>query len=258
MHLPSIFSIHIYGLIIGLGVLLSYRIAAWFSRIFRSNYSSFRIKERDVWDSLWWVVIPALVGARLFHVISLWDYYKINTEKIFNVWEGGLGVFGAILGGIFGLWLYAKRNNLAFFQLADLAAFGLPVGQAMGRWGNYFNHEIFGKPTSLPWGIYIPFEHRPSQYQPFTSFHPLFFYESLYSLIIFLLLVIICKYNISEKKDGLFFFIYILMYVSGRFFLEYFRTENSYYMGLSFVQVFCCVLAIVSLVGIYKKMKESK
>lgn len=225
---------HLYGLIIGIGVLAGGWQAAKYNQ--------------KIWDILPLVLGCGLVGARLYHVIDMWDYYWLHPGQIVMVWRGGLGIFGGILGGAVGLWLWIKHNEKRYdrskncyewLKLADSGAVGLALGQAIGRWGNYFNQELYGLPTNLPWGIYIKPENRLLPVIDFEYFHPLFLYESLWCLAIFLLL----KKLKLKIGTGQMLITYLGLYGLGRFFLEFLRLESWYFRGVNVAQAVSLILA---------------
>lgn len=170
------------------------------------------------------ITIPlGIIGARLYHVIDLWDFYRHNLPLIFS--GRGLGIFGALLGGGFGLFLYTRWKKLPALRWCDIVAPSLILAQAIGRWGNYFNQELYGYPTDLPWGIYIDPAHRLSGYAAFSHFHPLFLYESLWNLLGFSLLMVVGRKFRKQLLEGEIFFLYIIYYGIGRFFLEGFKID---------------------------------
>jgi len=219
---------HLYGLMIGLGVL----VGAWVASK----------KDKKIWDCLVWVIGGGIIGARLYHVVDWWSYYSQHLSQIPAVWQGGMGIYGGILGGILGLWIYTRRReepNLRLLKLLDAGALGLPLGQAIARWGNYFNQELYGLPTNLPWGIYIRPENRLLEVMDFKYFHPLFLYESLWCLAIFLVLLKIVKKN--------HFIIYLGLYGLGRFFLEFLRLEAWTINGVNVAQMISAGLILGAL-----------
>jgi phosphatidylglycerol:prolipoprotein diacylglycerol transferase len=171
-------SLHWYGLTLALGALAGYTVIVKLGR-------QYRLSEQSVTDLFLWLLIVGLLGARLYHVTNEWAFYTAHPSEIFKVWNGGLAIHGGLLAGLITLWVFARKKAWSFWRLADILAAGVILGQAIGRWGNYFNPELFGRPTALPWGIPIDLAHRPAGYLQFTYFHPTFLYESLGSLAIF-------------------------------------------------------------------------
>jgi phosphatidylglycerol---prolipoprotein diacylglyceryl transferase len=218
----------LYGFFISLGILVAALAADKINQKFKlvSRLSSF--------DVLAWIIVPAVVGARLYHVFDFWGYYQHNLPDIFFIWQGGMGIYGGIIGGIIGLWLYSRiyfkkyKQSFSHFFLSvlDLAGLGLPLGQAIGRWGNFFNQELYGLATSLPWAIYISPEHRLPGYKTVSYYHPLFLYESLFSFLIFLTLLYVLKNYKKTLKPGILFLLYLLLYSFIRFNLEFLRIES--------------------------------
>ena len=181
--------------------------------------------KKDAWDVLPWVVIPGVIGARLYHVIDWWWYYRDHLSLIPAVWTGGLGIFGGIFGGILGLWLWCRRHQQKLVEWLDFVAVGLPLGQAIGRWGNYFNQELYGLKTDLPWGIYIQ--------AAGARFHPLFAYESLWDLVVFAVVSLrLPRFHSGQVRSGPagrsgdVFALYLGLYSLGRFGLEWLRLES--------------------------------
>lgn len=225
---------HLYGLMIGLGVL----VGAWVASK----------KDKKIWDCLVWVIGGGIIGARLYHVVDWWSYYSEHLSQIPAVWRGGMGIYGGILGGILGLWIYTRRReepNLRLLKLLDAGAVGLPLGQAIGRLGNFFNQELYGLPTNLPWGIYIRPENRLLEVMDFKYFHPLFLYESLWCLIIFIIIINIIK--VIPMGKGKIFAVYLGLYGLGRFFLEFLRLEAWTINGVNVAQMISAGLILGAL-----------
>lgn len=177
-------------------------------------------------DVLSWAVPAGIVGARAYHVVSRWqDYFGPGQDpwSALRVWEGGLVIFGGLLGGALGAWYGARRHGVRLPAFADALAPGLAVGQAIGRWGNWFNQELFGSPTSLPWGLRIDPENRPEQYADAETFHPTFLYESLWNLGVAGLVVWADRR--FRLGHGRAFALYLALYAFGRFWLELLRTD---------------------------------
>lgn len=245
------FGIHWYGLLIVTGVMLGALYAAWRARLDGED-------PEHVWNALVIAVLLAIVGARLYHVFSEprggmvgWSYYRKHPIEILYIWQGGLGIYGAIAGGVLGVLIYAWRAKLKPLQWLDYGAPGLAIGQAIGRWGNFINQELYGPPTNLPWGLIIDPEHRIApytdltRYPPETLFHPTFLYESLWCLLVFAVLALVAHYLKSRLLPGDILLGYLIGYPLGRFFLEYLRPDAWMIGPLAAAQWF----AIVCVVG---------
>ncbi len=236
-----IFNFHLYGFLIGLGILASASASAWLARR--------RGLDPDlIWNGVWWVMIPALAGARLYHVADRWgDIYRLDPISSLYIWSGGLGIFGALAGGLIGLFAYYffrlrfTVHGSRFTNLLDLAFFGFPLGQAVGRLGNWVNQEVYGLPTKLPWGIYIKPENRLPRYINYSSFHPLFAYEAIWNLAGFAIMLFI--------RRGYAGF-YLIWYGLGRFFLDFLRPQEfAWFIGnLNLAQFFSAGLIIAGIV----------
>jgi phosphatidylglycerol---prolipoprotein diacylglyceryl transferase len=212
------------------------------------------INPELVWDGLVWVLIFGIIGARLWHVLtpspSITEsgittlYYFQHPLELINVRAGGLGIYGAIIGGILGLWIFSKRRRLDFLQFADIAVPGLALGQAIGRFANYVNGELCGVPTDLPWGIARCFD---TGFPEGTRYHPVFFYEMIWSLLnmAFLLLIF---YKYSERlKPGDMVLVYFSVYSLGRFLIEFIRLDSSLIGLLNANQTFALVVFLISI-----------
>lgn len=181
-----------------------------------------------------WAAAGGLIGARLYEVAINWFYYQKNLTAIWRVWEGGLAIHGALIGGGLAIYFWARKNKIDFWRLADLTVIGLALGQAIGRWGNYFNQELFGRPTSWPWGIPIAPANRPTGYELFEYFQPAFLYESILNLILFLILFILWRRQI---KSGRLTLIYLAGYAAIRFLMEFIRIDPAaFWFGLRLAQ----------------------
>lgn len=184
-----------------------------------------------VWNGLIWCLILGLVGARLYHVLSSLDYYRQYPLQIFDTRHGGLAVYGAVAGGALGLWIYTRLHNLSFARWADIAAPGLLLAQAIARWANFLNQELYGYPTKLPWGITIDAAHRIppfddlQRYPLDTRFHPTFLYESIGNLIGFGLMVYVSRRLADRLRDGDLILLYGIMYPAVRFLIEFQRPD---------------------------------
>lgn len=220
-----------YGLLIVTGVFLG--------AVYAARQAPRRgIASEHVWNGLVLVVVLGIIGARLYHVFSNpqggglgWPWYREHPLDILKVWEGGLGIYGAIIGGIVGVIVYARYHKLPLLTLLDLGAPGLALGQALGRWGNFFNQEVYGPPTgSSWWGVRIDAAHRIttypiSQYPESTLFHPTWMYESLWCLALFLVLAFLVWKMNDRLRAGDLFVGYVVGYAAGRFWIEFFRPD---------------------------------
>jgi phosphatidylglycerol:prolipoprotein diacylglycerol transferase len=234
------FQVRWYGVLIMLGVFLG---ALWGTRLARKR----GLNPEDVWGVLILAVLLAILGARLYHVFSTpagcppdadfacgWPYYRHHFLDAFALWKyggfQGLGIYGAILGGALGVVLYAVWNKLNALAWLDLAAPGLAFGQFVGRWGNFVNQELFGPPTGSSWyGLRInpnlPHQELPAGTDYTTLFHPTFLYESLWCLVVFLVLYAVYTRLESRLRNGDVILGYIVLYPLGRFFIEFFRPD---------------------------------
>jgi len=169
------------------------------------------------------LAVWGFIGARLYHVLGERRFYLDNPWQIFAFWQGGLAIHGALLAGLLVILYFAKKRQLNFWELGDVLAAPLILGQAIGRWGNYFNQELFGKPTNLPWGIPIDIANRPAGFEQFSFFHPTFLYESLWDLAVFAFLLRLFLKN--RKKSGSIFWLYFVLYPLGRLGVEFLRVN---------------------------------
>lgn len=205
------FAIHWYGILITLGVMATLLVA--------SIEAKRRGESREHVLNAALLVIPlGIIGARLYHVIDQWDFYRQNPVLIFG--GAGLGIFGAIIGGALGLIIYTKWKRLSTLRWTDIVAPGLILAQAIGRWGNYFNQELYGYPTDLPWAIYIDPAHRLPGFESFSHYHPLFLYESLLNFLGFVVFMVLGRKLKGRLLDGDIFSFYVIWYGVSRFFLE--------------------------------------
>ena len=251
IHITADFGIHWYGILIVSGVMLGALYASW-----RANQDG--ENSDHVWNGLIAAIILGIIGARLYHVFSEpaggavgWSYYRQHPIEILYIWHGGLGIYGAIVGGALGVALYAWRARLRPLQWLDYGAPGLALGQAIGRWGNFINQELYGPPTDLSWGLIIDPEFRIAPYNdlatypPETLFHPTFLYESVWCLVVFIVLALIAHKWKDRLLDGDMLLGYIIGYPLGRFFIEYLRPDAWMLGPIAAAQLF----AIICVVG---------
>ena len=219
-------TIHFYALCIITGIAT----AIW---IGRKRYADLGGNPDDVSEVAIWAVPFGIIGGRIYHVItSPSQYFGANGNPIdaLRIWEGGLGIWGAISLGAVGAYLYFRthKTSLNFRQLLDSLAPGVVVAQAIGRVGNYFNQEVFGKPTELPWGLEIDLANRPNGFESYSTFHPTFLYELLWCLVVAVLLIKLPGFlKQITSKQGDVFALYILGYTAGRVWIETLRIDEA-------------------------------
>jgi phosphatidylglycerol:prolipoprotein diacylglycerol transferase len=247
-------TVYWYGLLIATGAL----VGAWLASLEAQR----RGWDPDhVWNALVICLILGLIGARLYHVVSSpaggaqgWNYYRQHPIDIIRFWRNGqltgisgLGIYGAVAGGLLGLFIYTRFAGLSFFNWADIGVIGLAMGQAIGRWGNFFNQELYGDPTNLPWGIRIDQAHRLPQFADLpadTRFHPTFLYESLWNLLAVGILLYLARRFEHRLRPGDLLLAYGILYPVGRFLVEFERPDAWRIGGIPTAQL----IAVASIV----------
>ena len=233
-------SIHAYGACIALGVLAAIAMA---SRRWQRRGGN----AEDIVKVATWAVPAGVIGARLYHVATDWRSYQGHwSDAVTKIGKGGLGIWGGVaLGTIVGVWV-GRRRGLSLATLMDVSAPAIPLAQAIGRWGNWWNQELFGRPTKLPWGLTIDPNNRPAGYADFSTFHPTFLYESLWNLVIVgVLLVVERRFRV---RPGRLFALYVTLYTFGRFFIERVRIDNATHVGgLRINEIVSAVVFVVAL-----------
>ena len=248
-------TIYFYGILITLGVVAATLLGVGEAK--RRN-----MNPDVIWDALFWVVVAGIIGARIWHIFTpppsmlvpdpttgklVNPYFAGGIPRILdmiNIRKGGLGIPGAIIGGAIALWIYCRQKKISFLGWADAVIPGVALAQAIGRWGNFFNQEVYGKPTNLPWKIYIDPAHRVAGYENYDYFHPLFLYESLWNLMNMALLLWMARRFEKWLKPGDIIYIYMIFYAIGRFCLEFLRLDASQVAGINFNQTFMVFVAL--------------
>jgi phosphatidylglycerol:prolipoprotein diacylglycerol transferase len=272
------FVVRWYGLLIVCGALAAAYVA---------TIEAKRIKEDPdhVWNVLIWCLILGILGGRLYHVLSSpagssrgFNYYFIEhpftTYTIFGVtvpfptalliWEGGLALYGDLLGGILAIIIYTRRNKLNLWRWLDIAAPGMLLAQAIGRWGNFFNQELYGSHTNLPWGILITnFDQRIDPYRDLTKyplettlFHPIFLYEALWNVAGFILLMWIGRKYADKLLDGDILSLYLVWYPIGRFLTEFLRPDAWTVGGIATAQIISIIALLIGLGLMYYRRQR--
>jgi phosphatidylglycerol---prolipoprotein diacylglyceryl transferase len=209
-----------------------------------------------VWDALIWVLIAGIIGARIWHILTpppsmvaqgITTMFYL-THPLDAIWipNGGLGIPGAVIGGVLALYFFCRRRKLEFAVWLDIAAPALALGQAIGRWGNFVNQELYGAPTNLPWAVHIDPQYRLPAFQNQATYHPLFLYESIWDLANMALLLWLGRRHADKLKNGDLFLIYLLVYSIGRFLLEFLRLDASQVGGLNANQTLMVVVGLAS------------
>lgn len=189
--------------------------------------------------------IFGIIGARAYYVLFNWSYYKNYPREIVAIWHGGLAIHGGLIGAILVAVLYTKRKRLSFWKLADITAPSLILGQAIGRWGNFFNQEAYGYPTNLPWAMYIDGAYR----------HPTFLYEFIWDLLVFVFLLWFRRRK--GIREGETFLTYLIGYSLGRFFIEGLRTDSLMLGHLRVAQLVSIIAIVLSIFIVYYRRKKS-
>ena len=239
-------SVRWYGFLIASAVLLGVNLSQVLAK--RRN-----VNPELIGDLAIWLVIAAIPSARLYYVLFQWQEYAQHPDQIIAIWKGGIAIHGAVLGGLLAALLFARLKQISFWQLADLVAPSLILGQAIGRWGNFFNSEAFGRPTDLPWKLYIPFDNRPPGYKEYEFFHPTFLYESLWNLMVFTILISLFIWGLkagSKLKLGTLFLVYLVAYSTGRFWIEGLRMDSLMLGPLRIAQVISLVQIAIGVLGL--------
>jgi len=218
-------SFRLYGVTMALAIVTAYFFA-------RSQSWRFGINKKEIDDYTFWTVVLGFLGARVYYVAFEWNYFSQNLTEIYQIWHGGISIFGGLIAGLVFTYFFSRRKAYSFYQLFDLIALSVPLGQAIGRFGNFFNQEAYGSPTNLPWGMWVDG----------TYVHPTFLYESVLDIFIFVLLG---KF-VGRSKAGVIGWLYLGLYALGRFFVEGLRTDSFFVIGIRVDQIVSVLILVVS------------
>ncbi len=243
------FKIYFYGIIIMSGVIA----AAFMAHKRAAKYGE---DPERVWDIVTWAVIAGVIGARIWHILTPSPsleaqgittlYYLTYPLDAIDIRNGGLGIVGAVAGGALAVFIYLRRNRSSFLTWVDIIAPGLILAQAIGRWGNFVNQELYGAPTNLPWALFIDPSHRLPQFADVAYYHPTFLYESILNLIGMGLLIWISNKYFEKLKPGDVFLVYLIYYPIVRIFMEMLRLDSSTVAGFNANQALMVVVALAS------------
>ena len=252
-------TLRFYGMIIMAGV-----IAATILSYFEAKRR--HVNTEIVLDSFTWVVLGGVIGARIWHILTppasmveqgiTTMYYLTHPLAAIAIWRGGLGIPGAVAGGALAFYFYSRKRGLDFGLWADIFAPGLALGQAIGRWGNFINQEVYGSPSNLPWAITIDPAHRLPEFMEYSTYHPLFLYESLFNLLNMGFLLWLSRKFADRLKSGDVFLTYLITYPVFRFFMEFLRLDNSFVGGINANQTLMSVIAILASAFIFWRHRK--
>lgn len=240
-----------YGIIIGLGIVLALTLA--------SKEGERRGMEQDfILDLAFWTVPIAIVGARIYYVLFEWQYYVQHPAEILQIWNGGIAIYGALIAGALTVYFYTKRKNVSFMLTLDVLAPGVLIGQAMGRWGNFINQEAHGSEVSRAFleNLFLPDFIINQMNIDGTYYHPTFLYESLWSLLGFLLILYLRRQP-RLLREGEVFLTYVMWYSFGRFFIEGMRTDSLWLFDVIRISQLVSVILFLGALAIWAYRRYS-
>jgi len=240
-------SVYYYGIIMAVSLFIGVMTAYFVTKKYYSQ-----LNPEIIYDIAPHIIIGAIIGARIYYCLLNFHYYSSNLIEVLEIRHGGISIHGAIIGGLITGAIYVKRHKLPLLKLCDIFSYGLVLGQAVGRWGNFFNSEAFGRPTDCFLKLYIPIYKRPLEYMQYNFFHPTFLYECIFDVCIFLILFFVIR-KLSKNKDGIIFFSYLFLYSIVRIIVEQIRIDsvlNVY--GIPIAQLVSGLIIIISTFAIIK------
>ena len=237
------FELRAYGLAIAIGALL----AVWVSS---RRYEAAGGDPVMVHRMATWSIPGGIIGARLYHVATDFSRFQGNWWEIPQLWKGGLGIWGGVAGGALVAWWVVRRENGDVAAMFDATAVGVPIAQAVGRLGNWFNQELFGRPTDLPWGLRIDRENRPLEYVESQTFHPTFLYEALWNMGVAGFIAVLVPRLFPQLRKGYSWAIYVAGYTIGRLWIELLRTDKATEVFGVRVNVWTSVVVLIAAVGV--------
>lgn len=246
------FPIYFYGICMALALFVLVLTSAWIAKL--ENFDAENIYEISPF-----IILGGILGARIYYCMLNFGYYFERPLEVLQIWQGGISVHGALLGGLIAGIIYAKKNKLPILKLCDIFSYGGILAQALGRWGNFFNSEAFGLPTNLPWKLFIPFGKRPLEFINFEYFHPTFLYESIWNIFVFLILYFVVR-KLAKNIDGVVFCSYLIFYSIGRLLIEGLRVDSAFNFGtIPIAQVASVLIILLALgLGIFLCLRYNK
>lgn len=243
-------TIYWYSFMIMLGIIIAYYIIIKEAK---------KQKNKEYIDNLiFYIVIFGIIGARLYYVIFEFDNYKYDLLSIFKIWEGGIAIYGAIIAGILVIAYFSKKKQKELLDTTDIIVPGLIIGQAIGRWGNFFNQEAHGTKVTLEYlkSLHLPNFIIEGMHINGSYYHPTFLYESIWCLIGFIVLLVIRKY--TKRKKGIITYSYFIWYGIGRLFIEGLRTDSLYIGSIRVSQLVSIILILIGVIGIIINIIKTK
>ena len=241
------FNIYYYGVIMALAIAAGTLVSDYFG----SKY--FKLRRELIIDLVPYLIIFGIIGARLYYCLMDFGFYMRFPTEIIAIRHCGISIHGAILCGILGIWVFSLRNKISAFKLCDVCSIGLALGQAIGRWGNFFNSEAYGCPTNLPWKLYIAPQYRKIPFLNTDFYHPAFLYESLLDLVVFGILFYLISTN-KAGREGNLALIYLILYSIVRIVVESCRLDSvRYVFGVPVAIIMSAGIIIVSAVLLYMR-----
>lgn len=248
------FSVYYYGIILMSGVVAG---------LFLANFEAKRkgLDNEFLFDAMPWMLFGGVVGARLWHIFTpppsmvaqgiTTKFYLTHPLDALNIRAGGLGIPGAVLGGLIALFWFSRRKQEPFIDWLDVLAPAVPLGQAIGRWGNFFNQEVYGAPSDLPWAIFIRPENRLPEFADVSHYHPIFLYESLWNLGSVILLLWVARKFSKRLRPGDIFLLYLITYPTIRILLDFLRLDASRIAGINANQTFMILVLVSSIAALF-------
>lgn len=231
---------NIYGLLIGLGIITGIELIT-------------KINKKITYTDIILLLISALLGARLLFVLHNIEEIKMGIINPFAVWDGGLAFYGGLIGILICIFFISKHKSLKYFEISDSILLVLPLIHAIGRIGNFFNYELYGKPTKLPWGIFVPIEYRDPNYITYTHFHPVFLYESILNIINFVILIFLHK---KTKSKGIITGAYLVNYAIIRLGMNMLRIDKEFIFGIETSDLLSIIFLFTGIIIIMNQTKN--